>query len=251
MPDRIWGVSRIKDLRLCPRYYVSKYETKQWVEAPSPQMERGSRVHKLLENSILYDLALPPELACVNDFVSMLVQMKHNGVAVVPEFKFGLDRSFNRCDFFRAPGLRARCGLDVFVNDNGKLLVIDWKTGQYKPEHMDEARFYGAAAWMATKAKSCTAMYVYTDNPQCTFDIEIEKPEAIMTAAWTSYDKADHFLDSPSHSTGKLRVEDPPMNPGKYCGWCGDLNCPNNTNQKAKDYAAAQSGTIVLQDVFK
>jgi len=240
MTTRVWGVSRIRDLKVCPRMYISKYETKpkRWVEVPSPQMDRGSRIHKTLEDSIKYDLALEKELTSVDGFVQQLVTWKNEGIVVLPEFKFGLTTTFNRCDFFSDPALRVRAALDVFVKDDRKLLIIDWKTGRYKPEHRFDARFYGAATWVSTpNVDSCAVIYPYIDNPADTFQETIQKPEAIMTDAYDSFDKADAYLDK---LDGKL-----PMNPGGHCNWCGDIECQNNKNAKAKELAA-----IKLKELF-
>lgn len=250
MAKRVWGVSRIRDLKLCPAMYVCKYETKPklWVEVPSPQMERGSKVHKTLEDSIKYDLALERELSSVEHFVGMLVRWKNEGTVVLPEMKFGLRSNFTRCEFYNDPDLRARIGLDVYVKDDRKLLVLDWKTGRYKPEHRQDARFYGAAAWIATPgAESCTVIYPYIDDTSATFEEVITKPEAIMTAAWGEFDRADEYLDTPGKS-GIVRSIDPPTNPGAQCGWCGNMECPSNRNDKAREYLKAQ--TINLKEMF-
>jgi hypothetical protein len=216
--------------------YVAKYETKKWIDTPNPNMERGSAVHSSIENTIKYDIHLEGEAAKLPEAVSWttrLLAMKHSGVLVEPEFKFGLDINFRMVEFFRAPDLRARVGLDIFANDNGKGLIIDWKTGRYKPEHLDDADFYGAAAAVATRTRTMDAMYVYLDEPHNNFCRSIEKPEAMMLGFWKSFDAADQYLDSEGAS-GEIRLLDPPKNPGKHCNWCGNVTCPSNTNDKAK-----------------
>lgn len=230
--------------------FVSKYETKQWYDMPSEVMDRGSRLHKEIENSILYDLALGKELASIDEFVANLMVMKARGIAVVPEFKFGLDMNMNRCEFFRAPGLRVRCALDVFVNDTGKILTVDWKTGRYYAEHREEARFYGAMTAMAMKAAQATTLYVYIDNPQCTFGEDIDDVAAVVSRNYESFRKADEYLDSPG-ANGKIRLIDPPMQPGNQCTWCGDLDCPNNKNDKAKAHRASMASQVVKLDGFQ
>jgi len=246
MPKRVWGVSRLRDLKVCPQMFVTKYENKsQWVETGSPAMDRGSRIHSELENSLKYDLQLSKELdgTIAADFCEMLLKIKERGGALLPEFKFGLDMNYQMVDFFRAPELRARVGIDVWANDNGYAQVIDWKTGRYKPEHRDDARFYGAAAFIAMKPRQLSATYVYIDNPRDSFTMPIEKPEAIMTSYWEQFDRADQYLDSVG-TNGQIRSEDPPMNPGSHCNWCGDVECPHNKNQAAKDLHEAQSRNI-------
>lgn len=245
MPRRVWGVSRLRDLKVCPAMFVAKYETKQWTEVPSPQMDRGSKVHTTLENSLKYDLQLPPELdkSIAGDFCEMLLQIRDRGGVLQPEFKFGLDINFNMVDFFKAENLRARVGLDVWANSAGAAQVIDWKTGRYKPEHRDDARFYGAAAFIAMRPNTCAATYVYIDEPQNSFTFPIEKPEAIMTSYWEQFTRADEYLDGVG-TNGAVRSEDPPMNPGTHCNWCGDVECPHNKNEKAQAIAAAASKNI-------
>lgn len=241
MTYRVWGVSRIRDLKVCPAMYVAKYETKKWIDTPNPQMDRGSAVHSSIENTLNYGIHLEGEAAkmpVAQEWTTALLNMKDNGVLVAPEFKFGLDRNFNKVEFFRAPDLRCRIGLDVLVNNSGKGLIIDWKTGRYKPEHMADADFYGAAAAVALRTRTMDAMYVYLDEPHNTFTREIEKPEAMMIEFYKGFDAADQYLDSPGKDSQVIRLMDPPKNPGTQCNWCGNVTCEKNTNIKAKALAA-------------
>lgn len=243
MVMRVWGVSRLRDLKACPALYVAKYETKEWVETPNPSMERGSAVHSSIENTLNYGIHLEGEAAklpVAQQWTTALLDMKDAGILVAPEFKFGLDKNFNKVDFFRAPGLRARIGLDVLVNNGGKGLVIDWKTGRYKPEHLADADFYGAAAAVALRTRTMDAMYVYLDEPHNTFTREIVKPEAMMIGFYASFTKADEYLDG--EGPNGTRIQNPPINPGRQCGWCGNVTCPKNTNDKAKALSAKRAG---------
>lgn len=238
MTYRVWGVSRLRDLKVCPAMYVAKYESgkRDWVETPSPAMDRGSAVHSSLENTLKYEIHLEGEAAQLPEaqkWASQLLAMKGGGLLVSPEFKFGLDKNFNKVDFFKAPDLRARVGLDVLVNDSGKGLIIDWKTGRYKPEHLTDADFYGAATAVALRTRTMDAMYVYLDEPHNNFCREIAKPEAMMIQFYDSFTKADEYLDSEGKD-GEVRLISPPKNPGSHCNWCGHVKCPHNTNMKAK-----------------
>lgn len=248
MTYRVWGVSRLRDLKVCPCMYVAKYESnkRDWVETPNPQMERGSAVHSGMENTIKYGIHLEgpaAELVEAHKWTRQLLSMKDGGLLVEPEFKFGLDKNFNKVDFFRAPDLRARVGLDVLVNDSGKGLIIDWKTGRYKPEHQTDADFYGAATAVALRTRTMDAMYVYLDEPHNNFVREIAKPEAMMIDFYKSFDAADQYLDSEGKN-GEIRLVDPPKNPGSHCNWCGNVKCSSNTNQKAKALAIKPKDTF-------
>ena len=138
---------------------------------------------------------------------------------------------------FRAPNLRVRCAVDVFVNDGGKVLVIDWKTGRYKPEHEQDADFYGCMIDIGMGARSTTVQYIYTDEPQFSFDREIKDASGLARRLYAEFEEADAYLE-------KVGAE-PPMNPAKHCGWCGDITCPNNKKAEAKRIHA-QANTNVL-----
>ncbi len=229
MAMRVWGVSRLRDLRVCPAMFVCKYENKQaWVETPNPQMERGSKVHKGLEEAINYDVVLDDrEYGSVVPFVDSLQQMKHDGTAIViAEHKFGMNIAYQKVDFFRAANLRVRLALDVYVNMNAKLLLIDWKTGRFKPEHQEDALFYGAFTEIGQAGRDTTVQYVYLDEPQNTFAVHIDDSNALVRKYYADFEEADEYLD-------KWKGKEP-VNPGRQCNWCGNVACPKNTNDKAK-----------------
>lgn len=248
MSSRVWGVSRLRDLRVCPGWYVAKYETKKWIETPSPAMERGTKVHRQLEEAIKYGVLLPKELDHVAPYAYGLCDAKKNGAMVEAELKFGLDVDGNPVDFFKAPGLRARLALDVGANMFNRALAVDWKTGRWKPEHNDDALFYGASLCMLLKPASCIAQYIYVDNMEQSFDIEIEKPDEIIDSYLDKFEYADHYLDGVGKN-GMVRLVDPPLNPGNQCKWCGNVECENNRNDEAKaiSYAALANKTQLFK----
>lgn len=240
MALRVWGVSRLRDLKVCPRMFVAKYELKKWIDVPNPNMERGSRMHRGVEEAIEYGVIMPdePMFNTVRPYVDQLQQMKESGMAVVKaEHKIGMDIAFQRVDFFKAPNLRVRCAVDVFVNDSGKVLVIDWKTGRYKPEHEQDADFYGCVIDIGMQARETTVQYIYADEPQFSFSREIKDPNGLIRRFYAEFEEADAYLAQ--------HMANPPMNPAKHCSWCGDITCPNNKNDKAKAIAA-QANTNIL-----
>lgn len=240
MAMRVWGVSRLRDLKVCPRMFVMKYELKKWIDVPNPNMDRGSRMHSGAEEAIEYGVIMPdePMFNTVRPYIEALQAMKESGSVVVKaEHKFGMDIAFQRTEFFRAVNLRVRCAVDVFVNDAGKVLVIDWKTGRYKPEHEQDADFYGCMVDIGMQAKETTVQYIYTDEPQFSFTRQILDPNGLARRFYAEFEEADAYL-------AKVGTE-PPMNVGKHCNWCGDITCPNNKNDKAKALAR-QANTNVL-----
>lgn len=244
--NNVWGVSRLRDFKICPLMAVAKYglsgTAKQWVETESFAMKRGTDKHSTIENSINHDILITdPELHSVTDYVNGLCQMKAAGVQVSPEFRFGLDNRQRIVDFFRGQNLRCRIAVDVLVNFNGKALVIDWKTGRFKPEHRDsDALFYGASTAVAIGANSMETQYVYIDEPASSFSVQIDKPADILEGFYEQFDEADKILETRvmpvfmQGETNGIKI------PGNHCKWCGFLACPNNKNEEAKRNAGSR-----------
>lgn len=220
----IWSISKWRDFEACPAMYAAKYITKEWVEAPNDAMERGKKIHKTLEEAVKYELELPADLAHAKPTVDSFLAMKPAGAAIYPEMKFGVDIDFKRCDFFEAPNLRVRIVLDVFLMHQERLLITDWKTGKYKPEHKEDAQFYGGLGNLAFEAKETFVHYNYLDEPHNCFTDRAENIPSNMKVWWQKFDYADKMIAS-----GNI-----PATRCNNCKWCGAFKCPNNQNQKIK-----------------
>lgn len=226
----IWSISKWRDFEQCPRMCRKKHVTKQWQEQPNDAMERGKRYHKHLEETIKYDLTLPPELAHMDPIARRFIAMRTKGTKVFPEFKFGIDMHWKRVEFFDGENLRVRCVLDLFAQDEppvgeefGKILLLDWKTGKYKQEHEEDAEFYGAMTHLAFNGMYRTSsMYCYIDDLPRTFNKSVEEAWKIADRWWQKFAYADKLILS----------EEAPATPCNACAWCGDATCKFNKNKK-------------------
>lgn len=220
----VWSISKWRDWQSCPAMFHAKHVSKQWKDFPSPQMERGRTIHARLEEGVKYDIPLEtgdePALAPFEDVRAAFVAMRNAGVTVRPEYKIGISRGFELVDFFRGADLRVRLAYDVYVNDGSKVLVVDYKTGKYKPEHQEDAVFYGAAAQCLSNLPT-TVQYYYVDFPEMSFSTAVVGGKKLLSHWWQRFDAADrnHAADS-----------EPNQVPGPQCKWCGALACPKNRN---------------------
>lgn len=219
---RIWSISKWRDFEACPAMFVAKHETKEWHEAPNDAMERGKKLHKVLEEAIKYELELPPELVHVKPTIDSFLATKPAGAALYPEMKFGVTKDFQRCEFFEHPELRVRCVLDVFLSLNGNVLITDWKTGKYKGEHKEDAQFYGACASSCFESNNVHVHYNYLDEPHNCFTDRAEAVPHVLKSWWQKFDYADKVLAQ----------ENVPRTQCNNCMWCGAYKCPNNKNKK-------------------
>lgn len=220
----IWSISKWRDFEQCPAMYHAKHVTKEWIEAPNDAMERGKKIHKTLEEAIKYELALPPELAHVKPTIDGYLAVKPAGGALYPEMKFGVTNNFDRCDFFEDANLRVRVVLDVFLKLNSNILITDWKTGKYKPEHREDAEFYAGLTKLCFEGEEAHAHYHYVDEPHNSFTVQAEDIHRKLGVWWQKFRYADEQIAS-----GNV-----PRERCNACKWCGAHKCPNNQNQKIK-----------------
>lgn len=220
----IWSISKFRDFEQCPRMCRAKHVIKTgWQESPNDAMERGKKVHRCLQEAILYNLELPADLAHMTPIVQSFVAMKAAGKLVYPEMKFGVSATFGKVDFFDGEDLRVRCVLDLFVQDATKILIVDWKTGKRKDEHQEDAAFYGAMTHLAFGGTHKTdSMYAFTDDLSKTFSVANEENWKVASDWWKKFDYAEKLI----------LIENAPATPCNACAWCGDGSCPSNKNKK-------------------
>jgi hypothetical protein len=188
-------------------------------------MDRGRRLHSAMEEAVKYDVSLPDELAVFAPMIQTFRQMKKDGAMVEPELKLGLSVHYKRVDFFRGERLRIRAAFDLYVeDDNRKALVIDYKSGRPKPEHRQEAAFYGACAGVGMGPVSVQVQYIYLDQPGASFAIDVKDPSRELSDWNKRFSTADACIASGCFD----------LIPGNACRWCGAFNCPKNANEKLK-----------------
>jgi hypothetical protein len=171
-----WSYSRLSIHRECPAKFRFKFILKL-PEPPSPPMERGLAVHKLLESHVKTRTAPPtlgkefahlrPELRTIRD--------RHPECELELAFK----RDWERVDWFD-PSVWCRVKIDVTHDlEKGAARTLDYKTGQIRPEaHEESLRLYGLAtllrrpelkrletgAWYVDHEKKPRVLGVYEDN---------------------------------------------------------------------------------------
>lgn len=220
--DTVWSISKWNDWKACPAMYHAKHITKLWKDFPSPQMDRGRQLHSAMEEAIKYDVSLPDELAAFAPMVKAFREMKEDGAMVEPELKLGLSVHYKRVDFFRGERLRIRAAFDLYVEDDRKALVIDYKSGRPKTEHRQEAAFYGACAGVGMGPTAVQVMYVYLDQPESTFTVDVKDPSRELSDWNKRFSTADAAIIGGCFD----------LIPGNACKWCGAFQCPQNKNPK-------------------
>lgn len=206
MPQQItaWSYSRYRDYEQCPQRAKYKHIDKM-KEPGSPAMDRGTEIHKLAEEFAMGRLKnLPVELL---KFKAKFLNLKKSKPVCEQEWAF--DKGWRRCDWF-AKEAWLRVKMDAAYTLKEEVLIIDHKTGKYRPgEYAEQLELYGLAALLvypeATVA-SCRLWFLDTGDEACAVFSRKELPD--LKKKWLKRTK-------PMLSDKRFAPK-----PGNHCRWC-------------------------------
>lgn len=204
---RAWSYSRLYDYERCPQLYKFKAIDKL-PEPPNPAMDRGTRIHNLAEKALLKPKSkLPQELLRLKERFAQL-----RGAGAQPEQQWTLTYNFKASTSWFSKEAWCRLKVDAVVVDGDKVEVVDWKTGQFKPEKsVDQVELYALGASVVHPVtKQVTCRLSYTDVGQ-------EVPTIIqLTPAWVKKTK-DKWVKrvAPLQKDKSFKPK-----PSPACNWC-------------------------------
>lgn len=204
---RAWSYSRLYDYERCPQLYKFK-AIDRLPEPPNPAMERGIRIHGLAEKALLQPRSsLPQELQRLSARFKELRQQK-----AAPEKQWTLTDAFKGVTGWFDKDAWLRLKLDAVVVNGDQVEVVDWKTGQFKPEKsLDQLELYAlGASVIHPEVKQVTARLSYVDVGQ-------EVPVVVeVTQAWRKKITAKWLKRiAPLQKDQKFSPK-----PGPACNWC-------------------------------
>lgn len=208
-----WSPSRLYDYEACPR--KAKYKIIDRLPDPgNAAMQRGTELHSQAEGYINGSISkLHPELKGVAKVLKAYRQ-EFKADAVRLELKLAFDAKWAPVDYFdKSVWLRMKVDLIHFL-EGGKLHVIDWKTGRFKPDdvgYSDQLNLYAVSALSADHGTEATAALVFTDHGEV-----VEKPEGTvhMDALKQQQKKWTNRVQFMLNDT----IYEP--RPGRQCSWC-------------------------------
>lgn len=140
-----WSFSRWLDYQLCA--LKAKFKILDKLKEPSsPQMARGTEIHGIAEKYIKGEIPakMPPELKNFSElFKTLRDQFKKRLDSMCVEDQWAFDKDWNPCRWDDWDNCWVRIKLDCAYmweddNEDYVLDVIDWKTGQNRPEKTEE-----------------------------------------------------------------------------------------------------------------
>jgi PD-(D/E)XK nuclease superfamily len=121
-----WSYSSLDLFKQCPHKYFRLRIKKDFVEPPSEQILYGNAVHKAAEEYIRDSKPLPPQFS---QFKEMLDKLRNMEGKHLCEYKMGLTRSLEPCDFM-AKDVWWRGIADLLIINGDKARLVDYKTGR-------------------------------------------------------------------------------------------------------------------------
>ena len=122
----VWSYSSLGLFQQCPKKYYHLRIAKDVKEPETEHLLYGKRVHEAAEFYVRDNKPIPPEF----DFIKPhLDKLKALGDAHLCEYKMGLTRDLQPCDFF-SPDVWWRGIADLIVIKGEIAYLVDYKTGK-------------------------------------------------------------------------------------------------------------------------
>lgn len=227
-----WSYSRLSDYQKCPQLFKFKVIEKR-PEPSNEYMERGQRIHNLAELCLLKPKSkIPADLKRVAKEIALLRKLKaepEGMLTFTDQFKaktgwFDKDAwarvkvdAKTRITYFEAisdiaPEEVANGGRGQLGKLTSGVWVVDWKTGQFKPERSaDQVELYALGAYLDDPvAEFVIVSLVFVDfgrTVHAYFDLSKKQVDRLK----------DKWLKKvlPMQQDRKFKP-----NPGPQCSWC-------------------------------
>lgn len=201
-----WSYSRYRDYEQCPLRAKFKHVDKL-KEPGSAAMDRGTDIHKMAEDYASGRLKkLPTEL---EKFKSEFIALKKQTPTCEQEWAF--DNGWRRCDWFaREAWLRVKMDVAVEFKKSNSAMVIDHKTGKFRPgTYSEQLELYGLAALIIfpdAEDVSCHLWFLDSGDEEKIDFVRADLPE--LKAMWLKRTK-------PMLNDKRFAPK-----PGNHCRWC-------------------------------
>jgi len=198
-----WSYSRLTTYERCPAQLA--YRTAKTPEIPSPAMERGNRIHKDAEEYLRGIHKQVP--ATLQGFAPEFRELRK--LKARAEDQIAVDEDWRRVEWF-SPQAWLRIVIDArhSIEDGQKL--IDFKTGNTYPDHLDQLELYALTFFkLEEKLRTVEGELWYLDKQNIIHDVfDAEQVE--------SFEKKWQTRAAPL-----LTAKEFPATPGRHCNYCG------------------------------
>jgi hypothetical protein len=219
MPQVAWSFSALKTFQSCPKKYYHLKVLKDVKEQPSEIMLYGIDAHKAAELYIANNQELPGKYEFMRKQLDKLKELDGEKYC---EFKFGLTKEMQPCDFFaKDVWLRGAIDLLVVNTEKGIARMIDYKFGKSKNADMSQLQLMSLAVFkMFPEIKKVKAGLLFCAEDKM-MPVQYEQDKApVMWMDWL-----------PEVARLEASYENNVWNPnpsGLCKAWCPVVSCVHN-----------------------
>lgn len=130
MKQVAWSHSALSAYETCPRRYYLVKVTKEVSDPPGEALSYGLEVHKAFEYRLKDGTPLPQHLAKFEGVASGLLRRPGD---LLVEQQWAIDASFRQVPWF-SKDTWCRAVVDAGKLHRTSMVLLDWKTGQRKPD---------------------------------------------------------------------------------------------------------------------
>lgn len=217
----VWSHSSLNEYDTCPHRFYRKRVAKDVPDPPGEAALQGTEVHRQVEEYIMHGGQVPLNLPTYKAHADRLIKMRAQGWAVGAEKKMVFSEALTP-SHYGAPDAWGVAIADVLAFKDDKALVVDWKTGKYRPDTGADQAARNAVAVFATlpQAQKVTTAFIYPNAGKST----VMEWERGLVHQYLRPTVVTLRKVNTSFETGAW-----PKTPNNLCrAWCPVLDCPHN-----------------------
>lgn len=135
MTQRAWSNTSLSMFKKCPWHYHQNYILRACPKETSEALTWGTAVHEALEHRVVAKQPLPANMSQFEKYARAIEKVP--GERHV-ELELGMKKDFSGCDY-NDPEAWGRGKIDVVITREYEGVVVDYKTGKYRPNAMQPA----------------------------------------------------------------------------------------------------------------
>lgn len=217
--------SALKTFETCPFQYEAKYIIKDVKFVQNEAAKWGDYVHNCLERYLRDGTPLPSNVVQYKKYADAVLglQKKFGKPTLLIEQNLAFTRNYDRCDWFDKPNvvwIRVKIDVLVVFEEQGIAFVFDWKTGKYRPDHLQLELYALVAMLLYPMLRKVRVGDVWLKEGKV--DPPTEFTDKDYSVLKTRFEARNNELD------GAIDYGVYPQKPSGLCnGWCEVRRCPN------------------------
>ncbi|MDR1035444.1 MAG: PD-(D/E)XK nuclease family protein [Deltaproteobacteria bacterium] len=222
----------------CPALFRARYVDKLFRPESNRWMERGTRVHSLIEGELIgKEPDWTEERAVFGNMKSVFEvvdRFRDEGYQMYAEYESAMSREDGKVDWWDESA-RYRSKLDLLLvhPERHHAVIVDWKTGKTPGDPFVQLAFNAMCVCPEVHENFFDAFFVYVDQGRA----EHYKLSAIRGNAWVTDDKwkKQIVVNHPDEKYGvryflekvdaACAEDDFPATPNDKCRWCDWKGC--------------------------